>query len=78
MKKDTCEARKPGGGWHEVGLAEAKLLPSTAEKRCPVCGGAVYIYPKPEQFEHVVAHSGCPRSGSHFTGVPSPHPQALQ
>jgi hypothetical protein len=78
MKNDVCEVKNATAQWREIDIAEAKLLPDTTRKRCPSCMGAVYIYPKPEQFEHSVAHTGCPRSKYNYTGKPSPHPQAVE
>lgn len=78
MKNDLCEIKDADGKWCERTLADAKVLPKGTQKRCPLCWGAVYIYPSPEQFEHVVAHTGCPRSKYNYSGAASLHPQAIQ
>lgn len=78
----TCEVRIEGK-WRLVSLDEAVRRYADAVKRCPACHGRVSIngaYSGPsfgKTMTHRRAHSGCPLKPETFSGMLSPHPQAL-
>ena len=77
----TCEAQI-AGKWQTVSLDEARGTFRDAPIRCPACHGAVYVaghYTGGDKFffAHRKRHSGCPLLSRGFSGMPSPHPDAL-
>ncbi|MCJ2099294.1 hypothetical protein [Methylobacterium sp. E-046] len=81
-KAQTCEA-KIEGMWRPVSLDEAVDRYPLAVKRCPACHGRVSINGSysgrgfGKSMTHRKAHSGCPLKSETYSGMPSPHPQAL-
>jgi len=81
VDRQTCEV-KVEGAWRPVSLAEARRLYTMAPKRCPACHGQVslagsYVGAGSLILQHRRAHGGCPLKSETYTGVPTPHPQAL-
>lgn len=77
----TCEVRTDEG-WLAVDLKEARGRYAMAVKRCPACHGPVnvagtYTAATRLSMAHRRAHDGCPVNLSGFSGMASPHPQAL-
>ncbi|MCJ2023920.1 hypothetical protein [Methylobacterium sp. J-067] len=79
--KDTCEALIDGE-WMLMSVAEAHIHHRAAKKRCPACHGQVrthgtYVAQQRVAMTHLRSHDGCPRIVQRYTGVPTPHPEAL-
>lgn len=76
-----CEV-KVGDQWLAVDLAEAVSSHVKAEKRCPACHGRVsiagtYTATNKRVIVHRRNHEGCRLIPALFSGVPSPHPEAV-
>jgi hypothetical protein len=72
-----------GGNWVPISIGDALDALKGEDMRCSACHGRMWPHKKysngtPAHFEHATAHSGCPQSGYHYTGIKSPHPDALK
>lgn len=79
--RETCEV-KIGDAWHTVSLSEAKGVYAMSPKRCAACHGQVivagtYTQGSRLKIQHRRTHVGCPLIPQTYSGIPSPHPQAL-
>ena len=77
-----CEVRH-GGQWVASTIEDALGTLSGHDMRCTECHGQVrahkaYNNGVAAHFEHYNAHAGCSQISSTFSGVHSPHPNALK
>lgn len=80
-RERVCEV-KVGSSWRTMSLAEAQTDHRDALKRCSACHGRVIIngsYTGKVRLVmmHRRAHDGCPLQPKVYSGIPSPHPDAL-
>jgi hypothetical protein len=78
---DKCEA-KIDAEWRVIGIADALGMYKGALRRCIECHGPMeahgpYNDGARPHFAHKKAHSGCSLKSNSFSGVSSPHPDAL-
>jgi hypothetical protein len=72
-----------GGNWVPISIEDALDALKREDMRCSACHGRLWPHKKysngtSAHFEHASAHSGCPQSGYHYTGIESPHADALK
>ena len=76
-----CEMKRDGQ-WTKVHIAQALPLKGQ-DMRCIECGGRVWSHKQhpngtPPHFEHVRTNKGCSLILYTYSGVRSPHPDALK
>jgi hypothetical protein len=79
----TAEFMNFDGKWCSVGIAAALDHHEGRDFRCEECHGRVwahrdYIDGASRHFAHAEAHNGCSLKSYSFSGIKSPHPNALE
>jgi hypothetical protein len=78
----TCQIQV-AGDWQTVTIAQAHNHHRSEAKRCSACHGPVYVFGTYTSknrlgLMHRKGHKGCPFSGRGFSGISTPHPDALR